>query len=312
MRARHPRIGITLGDPAGIGAEVIAKALNKPVLNRLAQYWVIGDAQIFSRLGPIPQKINFIDLKTPYVHAIKSGHPSRLSGAASLSYLEMAVSLLKEKKFHALVTAPVCKEAVCLSLPHFQGHTEYLAKAFRIRHVDMMFVTKALRTILVTRHIPLSKVSECLTRQNIFKTIRLTDQSLKKHFGIQRPLIAVCGLNPHAGEGGNLGQEERTVILPAIRKARSHHIRVSDPLAADTLFYPDNVKSYHAVVAMYHDQGLIPIKTLHFHKAVNLTLGLPFIRTSPAHGTAFDLAGKNQANPSSMVEAIKLAALLIQ
>jgi len=208
------------------------------------------------------------------------------------------------------VTAPVCKETICRFKPFFQGHTEFLSNAFGIKNVGMMFVAKNLRTILVTRHIPLGKVSKAINTQLVYETVSLANTTLKNQFRIKRPVIAVCGVNPHAGEGGTIGKEEINAVIPAIVKAKHNRINVQGPFAADTLFSPDISKRYDAVVAMYHDQGLIPVKTLYFTELVNLTVGLPFIRTSPAHGTAFDIAGKNRSNSSSMCEAIKLAVRL--
>ena len=277
------KIGITLGDPRGIGYEVTAKALHRRDIARLADFKIIGQPTSLSRSA------------------------KKLAGELSLGCLKTAIQLLKNKDIDALVTAPVSKEAIMAVEPSFQGHTEFLAKAFGIKNVGMFFVTEHLRTIIVTRHIPLKNVSRAITRQNILATIELAHRSLQKQFKVSHPRVAVCGLNPHAGEGGTIGKEEIQKIIPAIQDAQKKGIHVEGPFAADTLF---SDCSYDAVVAMYHDQGLIPIKTLAFRKAVNLTIGLPFVRTSPAHGTAFDIAGKNKADPSSMIEAIKLAVRL--
>jgi 4-hydroxythreonine-4-phosphate dehydrogenase len=289
-------IGITLGDPGGIGPEVVAKALRSlrsprlASLHRLVEYVIIGDQKMLS--------------------TYPKGRVNKACGKASLMYLQQAVELLKAKKIDALVTAPVCKEAVCMVQPSFQGHTEYLAQAFRAKNVGMMFVHDTLRTMIVTRHLALKDIPKQISGKNVYEAIALTHQSLNKIFKIQHPVIGVCGLNPHAGEGGRMGQEEIKIIIPAIRKAQRKKMKVKGPFAADTLFTPDRLKGLDAIVAMYHDQGLIPMKTLAFKKVVNLTVGLPFIRTSPAHGTAFDIAGKGVADPSSMIEAIKLAVQL--
>ncbi|HLD69835.1 MAG TPA: 4-hydroxythreonine-4-phosphate dehydrogenase PdxA [Candidatus Omnitrophota bacterium] len=290
LKLSRKTIGITLGDPCGIGPEVTAKALK--MLPRLqVDIVMIGDQN------------GFLKYFTP-------GKPNPSSARASLEYLNSAVELLKRKKISALVTAPVSKESIsALGVP-FEGHTEFLARAFGVKHFGMMFVTDVLKTILVTRHIPLNQVSEAINPRNILGTIELVFSSLRDQFQIKKPRIAVCGLNPHAGEGGTIGQEEKTKIIPAIARARQAGIDVFGPLAADTLFCEPIVRGYDAAVAMYHDQGLIAIKSLYFSKVVNLTLGLPFVRTSPAHGTAFDIAGKNKADPSSMLEAIKLALRL--
>lgn len=304
-------IGITLGDPFGIGPEIIAKALCQKDVLDLAHYFLIGDYSVYQKYSrALPPNCVFIDLKILKDKQITLGRGNRLSGFASLKYLNEAVGLLKNKKINALVTAPVSKEAIKQTDPHFNGHTEFLAQAFKIKKVEMMFVAPKVRSVIVTRHIPVQQISRALNSQNVFDTIKITQQSLTRQFKIKNPLIAVCGLNPHAGEGGTIGDEEKEKIIPAINKAKKYGIRIEGPLAADTLFIPSLSQRFDATIAMYHDQGLGPIKALHFEKLVNLTLGLPFIRTSPAHGTAFDIAGKNKANPSSMIEAIKLASAL--
>ncbi len=304
-------IGLTMGDPTGIGPEVIAKSLLKPSIRRLAHFIIIGHYDIYRQYCKKNfRNCTFVNIQDPPFQPIPLGRPNRWSAQASLSYLEKAIDLLKNKKIAALVTAPVSKDAICqLGIP-FQGHTEFLAQRFNINRFGMMFVANGLRSIIVTRHIPLNKVSKAVNPQNVYETILLTDQTLKKVFHIKRPRIAVCGLNPHAGEGGRIGKEEVYRIMPAIQRARKSKIHVVGPLAADTLFSPMISHRFDAIVAMYHDQGLIPVKTLRFNQLVNLTIGLPFIRTSPAHGTAFDIAGQNKASPSSMIAAIKLAVKL--
>lgn len=300
-----------MGDPAGIGPEVVSQALNDPAVRRLGKFIVIGDGEIFRRYGlRIPGDSLFVDLKTSFPRSWKVGKTDRLSGRCALAYLNHAIQLLKDKEINSLVTAPVSKEAIAFLRPSFHGHTEFLAEAFGAKHVDMMFVGEGIKTVIATRHIPISRVSHELSVKKIRDTIMLTGESLKEYFRIPRPRIAVCGLNPHAGEGGTIGSEEKDVIIPAIRNAVRRGIKAEGPFSADTLFYPPHLKGFDAVVAMYHDQGLIPVKSMYFKKLVNLTIGLSFIRTSPAHGTAFDIAGKNKADPSSMIEAIKLAIRL--
>lgn len=305
-------IGITLGDPAGIGPEVIAKALRQTQIRKLARFAIIGDYSIYRKYQTAsPRNCIFIDVKciSPDRN-IRPGKPDKKSAQASLVYLKKSIQLLKKKEITALVTGPVSKQGICSLGRSFQGHTEYLAKAFKIKRFGMMFVTPFLKNIIVTRHIPLNRVSRTISEKNVLETISLMNEALRQHFKIKKPRIAVCGLNPHAGEGGSLGNEEIKTIIPAIHKAKRKHIRVLGPFPADTLFAGRNSKHYDGIVAMYHDQGLIPIKSLYFTRNVNLTLGLPFIRTSPAHGTAFNIAGKNKADASSMAEAIRLAALL--
>lgn len=311
MKKQGLTIGITMGDPAGIGAEIIAKALNKSEICSLANFLIIGDGRTFQRYQKtLPARTAFLDLKNVPSRRQTTGPINRACGKAAIEYLDVAISLLKAKKISALVTAPLCKEAVQLADPHFKGHTEYLAQAFGVKEFDMMFVLDDLKIVIATRHIPLKDVAQEISRKLILKTISLTARSLKQYFRIARPKIAVCGLNPHAGEGGHIGKEELMIIGPAIKRIRSKFPRVCGPFAADTLFYTENASRYDAIIAMYHDQGLTPIKTTDFYKLVNFTIGLPVIRTSPAHGTAFDIAGKNKADPSSMCESIKLAARL--
>lgn len=304
-------IGITLGDPAGIGPEVIARALVEPTIHRLSQFVLIGDSTVLNRyLQKIPPHCRMIDLKNISPAKWCCGQPSRHSAQASLDYLQCAIELLKAKHIDALVTAPVCKEAIGSLGVRFSGHTEYLAESFGVKKVGMMFVTTTLKTVIATRHIPLKQVSRQITPELILETILLTQKALKRYFKIRHPQIAVCGLNPHAGEKGTMGTEEVTTIIPAIKKAQRRDIRVSGPYSADTIFYSQNSKNFNAIIALYHDQGLIALKTLAFRDLVNLTIGLPFVRTSPAHGTAFDIAGKNRADPASMKAAITLACQL--
>lgn len=304
-------IGITLGDPAGVGAEVAANALARPAVRRLSHFVLIGDEALFKRNFPVRySNCAFLDQRCLKPCDLKPGHPNRATARASLCYLGKATALLKSRQIDGLVTAPVCKEAIAQLEPSFQGHTEFLARAFGVKDVGMMFVSENLRVILATRHIPLNEVSAAARPSVVYQAIRLAHDALKKYFHLSHPVIAVCGLNPHAGEGGIMGKEEIRNIIPAIQKARQNHIRAEGPFAADTLFSPQTTRRYDAVVAMYHDQGLIPVKTLYFRKLVNLTVGLPFVRTSPAHGTAFDIAGRNKADASSMVEAIRLAVKL--
>jgi len=305
-------IGITLGDPSGIGPEVVAKALSNPSIRNLAHFVIIGDYEVYAKYSLSNYKnCSFLDCKSISLKNLKIGKENALSGKASLAYLNKAIELLKEKKISSLATAPVSKEAISLHMKSlFKGHTEFLADAFNVKKVGMMFVADNIRLIIATRHIPLNKVCSSLNREDLYETIRLTHQGLENLFKIKKPTIAVCGLNPHAGEGGKIGREEIDVIVPAIKKANKDKMNVEGPFAADTIFTPETRNKYDVIIAMYHDQGLVGVKTLCFKELVNLTIGLPFIRTSTAHGTAFNIAGKNQADPSSMCEAIKLAAEL--
>ncbi len=300
-----PVLGITLGDPAGIGPEITAKALARLPRN-IADFIVIGDTAFIKNL---PRHCRLEDLRNP-VKKIKPGKPTQESAQAALSYLDHGIKLLKSRAIDGLVTAPLSKENIGKTGIRFEGHTEYLAKAFKTRKFGMMFVGPRIRTIIVTRHIPVAQVPQILTTESILDTIMLSQKTLKQLFKIKFPILAVCGLNPHAGEGGTIGKEEITKIVPAVRKAQRQGALVLGPFAADTLFAMERYQKFDCIVAMYHDQGLIPVKTLFFQELVNLTIGLPFVRTSPAHGTAFDIAGKNKANHHSMAQAITLAALL--
>ena len=236
-RSSNKPIGITLGDPAGIGAEVTAKALANPTLRRAARFTIIGDECLFRKYFPVRYKnCAFIDVGCLRAGEFRIGRPSRRTGKASLAYLQTAIDLVKRGQLSALVTAPVCKEAIGKIIPSFHGHTEFLAGAFRARDIGMMFVSGTLRVLLVTRHIPLGQVSRAINADLVFRAIRSTDTALKKHFHLKKPLIGVCGLNPHAGEGGTLGREEIRHIIPAIKRACSAGIKVEGPFSADTIF----------------------------------------------------------------------------
>lgn len=307
-----PTVGITLGDPAGIGPEVIAKSLRQTKIRQLADFVLIGDKNIFEKYFPKNlAQIQKLDLAILKSRTAEPGQPTPETAQAALAYLQKAVDLIKSKTMDALVTGPLSKEAISKVLgQNFQGHTEFLASAFGVKNFEMMFVSGSLKTVVVTRHIPLAQVSPALSIEKILQTIELTDHTLKNQFKIRQPRIAVCGLNPHAGEGGKMGREEIEKIIPAIQMAKAKNIVAEGPFPADTIFCEEIRKNFDIIIAMYHDQGIIPVKTLYFSRLVNMTIGLPFIRTSPAHGTAFNIAGKNQADASSMAAAIELAAQL--
>jgi len=282
-----------MGDPLGIGPEVIRKALASNSLLAQASFIVIGDKKLLGRVHP---SVKVVDI------------PYRSAGEASLKFLDTAIAMIKVGLADALVTAPLSKEAVSRFRKDFIGHTEYLAKAFRVRDFDMMFVAPNVRLTIVTRHIPLKDVPRSITQKAVFDSIALMARTLKGSFKVKAPKIAVLGLNPHAGEGGLLGKEDGKSILPAVRQARQKGINAVGPLPADTFFAFHS--HYDGIIAMYHDQGLAPLKGLYMKELVNFTAGLPFVRTSPAHGTAYDIAGKNKADPSSMLSALKLACAL--
>jgi len=291
MSKNKPVIVITIGDPAGIGPEITRKALARRELSRRASFLVVGNEKSF-----------------------KPGKPSAKTGKAAIGYINKAVDLIKEGPADALVTAPISKEAINLAGFKWPGHTEYLAHLTKTNKFAMMLAGGPLRVVLATRHIALKDVSKKLNSREIYDVIVLTASYLRKHFKIKNPKIAVCALNPHAGEGGMFSDEEKRIIIPAIKKAGARcsvPLHIVGPLPADSLFYNANKGMYDAEIVMYHDQGLIPLKMAARDSGVNITLGLPFVRTSPAHGTAFDIAGKGKADPSSMIAAISMAIKLV-
>jgi 4-hydroxythreonine-4-phosphate dehydrogenase len=306
-------IGITMGDPSGVGPEVIVKALKDTSITQSARIIVIGDEFVLSRIAcfrKVAKKIHILDLKNVPRSRFCFGKLSAAYGQAALEYIVFALALLRAGKIDCLVTAPVNKESINMAGHKFIGHAEFLQHKTKSKRIAMMFVADNLRVVLVTRHLSLRQASRRLTMRKILEAISLTYRALKDDFKIKNPRIAVLGLNPHAGEGGILGSEEKRIIGPAIRKARRRYRNIFGPLVPDTAFTEFNRKRFDAVVAMYHDQGLIPLKTLCFFRTVNVTLGLPFVRTSPSHGTALDIAGRNTADSFSMSEAITLAARL--
>lgn len=292
-RSNKRVVVITMGDPRGIGPEVTRRALAEKSLLAQGRFIVVGDRKI---LGRVPSSVEVADVR----------YKSAAEG--SLKFLDKAIDLIRGGVADALVTAPLSKQAVSRYHKNFTGHTEYLAEAFGVKHFDMMFIAPQVRLTIVTRHVPLKDVPSLITSKAVFDSIVLMANTLKDRFKIKDPKIAVLGLNPHAGEGGLLGSEDVKNILPAIRKAGIQGINAVGPLPADTFFAFD--PSYDGVIAMYHDQGLAPLKGLYMKELVNFTAGLPFVRTSPSHGTAFDIAGKNKADPSSMLSALKLACQL--
>ncbi len=282
-----------MGDPKGIGPEIILKALASKSVRRICRPLLFGDAVYFDWK------------KTKKLTPAQCG---RLSGF----YIEQAAHACLKGFVEAMVTAPISKEHLRAGGYPYPGHTEFLAALAGVKDFRMMMAGPSLKVVLVTIHEPIAKVASLLTVKNIVNTIRLTRDSLQRWWGLKQPRIAVSALNPHAGEAGMFGQEEKKVIRPAVAKALRKGWRVFGPFAPDTVFYRAARGEFDAVVAMYHDQGLIPLKLLHFDRAVNITLGLPFIRTSVDHGTAFDIAGRHRADPGSMLEALRLAVELVR
>lgn len=286
---KRPLIGVTLGDPKGIGPEVVRKALASKAVRRVCDVLLFGDTAYY-------------DWKR--ARKLTDVQCGRMSGY----YVEEAARAALRGSVDAIATAPISKENLNAGGYRYPGHTEFLAHLSHVREVRMMMAGPSLKVVLVTIHEPLAKVAGKLSAGGIFKTIEITQASLRGRFGVHRPRIAVAALNPHAGEAGMFGDEERRVILPAVKKALSQGWNITGPLSADTVYHRAVKGEFDCVVSMYHDQGLIPLKLLHFEDAVNITLGLPFVRTSVDHGTAFDIAGKNVADPSSMIAAILTAA----
>jgi 4-hydroxythreonine-4-phosphate dehydrogenase len=317
-----------MGDPAGIGPEVVLKALASRPIAKLVQPILVGDLAVwqetaerlglnmqFASLRPAPAAGGvpvFITsaLATRYraVGLPATKRAVAACGEAAYAAILAAVDLVQKGEAAAVVTAPISKAHLGAAGHDFPGHTELLAELAGGVPVRMMMVGPRLRVALVTTHLALADVPQSLSRANVLETITIAAHALRRHFGIPSPRIAVAGLNPHAGEQGRFGMEEVQVIAPAVKAARRRGNDVSGPLAADGLFAQAAHGDYDAVVCMYHDQGLGPFKLLHFTDGVNFTAGLPFVRTSPDHGTAFDIAGTGRADPRSMIAALQLAA----
>jgi len=324
-----PLLGITMGDPAGIGPEVIAKALAGQSLRRLCRPIVIGSFPVMQQTvksltlkmdvirveghetAPLrPHQLAVLDPLDRPLGRFPRGVAAPETGAASVLFIKKAVELAQLGCIDGIVTAPINKEAINLAGCHFPGHTELLADLTATPESGMMIVGGPLRIMFVTTHVAIKDLPTLLTQAKIEQAIRLAHLALQDLFGIKNPRVGVAALNPHAGEHGLFGDEEARVILPATRAMQAKGIRASDPLPADTLFGKAARGDYDGVVALYHDQGLIPLKLVAFGTCVNLTVGLPIIRTSVDHGTAFDIVGKGVADPGSLIEAITLAAKL--
>jgi len=318
-----------MGDPAGIGPEVIAKAWAMRTVHRLCRPLVIGSVPVMQqtlrwlRLPFAVQPVSEQDLRAPRPGTIcvldplkrplgtfPQGRVSEKAGAASVSFILKAVDLAQRGIIDALVTGPINKEAINLAGYHYPGHTELLADLTRSKEVGMMIMGGPLKIMFVTTHVAIRRLPDALNANGILRAIRLADRAMREYFGIAKPRIGVAALNPHAGEGGLFGEDERLNILPASRRARRMGIDASDPLPADTLFGKAGRGEFDAVVAMYHDQGLIPLKMVSFGECVNMTVGLPIIRTSVDHGTAFDIVGKGVAECGSLLAALIMAARL--
>ncbi len=325
-----PTIAITMGDPCGIGPEVIVKGLLNEEIYRLCRPLVIGNfdriktaasefaADLSVEAIPATSEARFksgiLEVLDNKEHRIRSplpyGRPHPNGAAAAFSAIRHAAQLAIDGAIDGIATAPIHKESMqSIGFP-FPGHTEFFADAAAEKRFGMMMLGEGLRIMLTSIHLPLRDAIRQLNKHDLAEKIRLCNSALKKDFGLQNPHFAVAGLNPHAGEGGIFGDEEKNEIIPAIEITRKEGIDVSGPLPADTLFYQLRIGRFDAAIALYHDQALIPIKLLAFGKGINVTIGLSFIRTSVDHGTAYDIAGKGIADPGSLVEAVKLAATI--
>lgn len=331
-----PHIGITMGDPAGVGPEVIVMALTDPNLYQWCRPVVFGDSTVLSdvisklaeknlrpgeiTINPVstpaeaagkPSVIDLIPLSNLASESIVPGRPVVAGGKAMVDYILTAVNMAVRDKIQAMVTAPISKVLMHAAGYQYDGHTQLIAHETNAKDYVMMLAGTKLRVVLVTIHCPLKAVPDLLDQDGVSKTILITAKALKENFGLSRPRLAVAALNPHAGEEGLFGTEEQEIITPAISLAQKQGIDVEGPFPADTLFHQAAAGRFDAVVAMYHDQGLIPLKLLHFSDAVNVTLGLPIIRTSVDHGTAYDIAGTGRADSSSLKAAILMAAEMV-
>lgn len=312
-----PPVVATCGDPSGIGPEILVEAWK--TLRDELPFFVLGDP------GHFPQGADLAVINSPaaarrvmadglpilphsFLKPAPLGRPEPDNARGVVEVIRRAVSMIQAGKASALTTAPISKkELVDHAAFEFPGHTEFLAHLAGVDRVVMMLASEELRVVPATIHIPLYQVPKALTAESLEQTVRITEQGLKGDFGLSRPRIALAGLNPHAGEGGMLGAEDKAVIAPVVTRLAAEGFDIEGPLPADTMFHAEARARYDVAIAMYHDQALIPIKTLAFDRGVNVTLGLPFPRTSPDHGTAYDIAGQGIANATSMIEALRLA-----
>jgi len=329
--ADMPLIGITMGDPAGVGPEIIVKALSDEVIHRLCRPVVLGDPDVLAdaarwlgreisidavsgtdEIRAAQGVMRVLALSRLGLGRVRPGSPTAEGGAAMVSYIVEAVNMCRMGRLDAMVTCPISKTLMQQAGHMYEGHTQLIAHLTGTGDYVMMLAGEKLRVALVTIHCAIRAVPSMITPEKVHKTIAITAAALAADFGFKTPRLAVAALNPHAGEGGIFGSEEAEIIEPGIRRAADQGIDVSGPLPADTLFHNAASGRFDAVIAMYHDQGLIPLKLLHFSDAVNVTLGLPIVRTSVDHGTAYDIAGDGKANHSSLVAAIRMASAMVK
>jgi 4-hydroxythreonine-4-phosphate dehydrogenase len=327
----RPLLALTMGDPVGVGPEIMVMALADPEVYRVCRPLIIGDLPALerarARLAPAqtihraaspeaglykPGTVDLLALSRLAPEDLHYGRPTRAGGAAMVSYILTAIDLALKGKAAGLVTGPISKAAMNLSGYAYPGHTELLAERTGAPEVAMMLAGGEFRVVLATIHCALAEVPGRLKEEGLVRLFHLISRALSRDFGLARPGLGVAALNPHAGEGGMFGREEETIIAPAVARAQAAGLMVQGPYPADTLFWRHAQGEFAAIVAMYHDQGLIPLKLLHFMDAANVTLGLPIIRTSVDHGTAYDLAGTGRAHPGSLKAAIRMAAEMAQ
>ena len=317
-------LALSMGEPAGVGPEVIAKAW-RDLKGSGPAFAVIGDAALLAKQGQPVRAVSSVSqavevfgqaipvLDHPLPAPVTAGRPEAVNAASVADWIEQAVALALSGEASGVVTAPIAKAPLYAAGFRFPGHTEFIAELTAdapfagTRGPVMMLTAKDLRACLVTIHAPLSQVPELVTAERVCRTARVVHEAMKRDFGLAAPRLALAALNPHAGEGGSIGLEEVEVLMPAAAALRAEGVAVTDPLPADTLFHKEARARYDAVLCLYHDQALIPVKTLDFWGGVNTTLGLPIVRTSPDHGTGFDIAGKGVARADSLIAAIRLA-----
>jgi len=304
-----------MGDPCGVGAEVTLKALAQPSIQRLARFVIVGSEPVLNRVAKRLRLakswrdgVSLVEMGMAPARLAMLGRPTEEGGAASAAWIERATRMALAGEVDAVVTAPISKESLKMAGLKWPGHTEMIASLCGVAKPVMMMAGRGIRAALVTTHAAIADLPRLVTKTAVLETLRVTNRDLRARFGVAAPRLGVCGLNPHAGEGGMFGREEQMAILPAIEAARGEGIDALGPLPADALFVPRHRRRYDAAVAMFHDQATIPVKMAAFDSGVNITLGLPIIRTSPDHGTAYDLAGRGEANPGSMAAAIRAAA----
>ncbi|MDV6329496.1 4-hydroxythreonine-4-phosphate dehydrogenase PdxA [Asticcacaulis sp. 201] len=322
----NPPLVVSLGDPAGIGPELAAKAWTSLRDQAGLAFCVLGDAALLETHGvPVARVADVSEtsqcfasalpvLDTPLTAPVAAGKPDSRNAQQVIDWIRQGVDLCRSGQARGLVTCPIAKSVLYSAGFRFPGHTEYLAELCRdgdtVPMPVMMLTAKDLRVVLATIHVPLKDVPDALTVDGLVELARITYAALRQDFGLTAPRLVMCGLNPHAGEDGTIGREEVEILNPAIDILRNESIDIAGPFPSDSLFHDEARRSYDAVLCMYHDQGLIPLKTIDFWGGVNITLGLPIVRTSPDHGTGFDIAGKGLARADSLLAAIRAADMI--